>query len=61
MRLTHVSFIDLTFKINKVNNILIKTLLSKIDFRERCDSLSVLELENRAKGRGLKTTCFDNP
>lgn len=28
---------------------------------ERCDSLTVLELENRAKARGLKTTCFDNP
>ncbi|KAJ7334516.1 hypothetical protein OS493_014839 [Desmophyllum pertusum] len=28
---------------------------------ERCDSLTVLELQNRAKARGLKATCFDNP
>ncbi|XP_074627697.1 ADP-ribosyl cyclase/cyclic ADP-ribose hydrolase-like isoform X2 [Acropora palmata] len=28
---------------------------------ERCDDLTVLELQNRAKARGLKTTCFDNP
>lgn len=28
---------------------------------ERCDSLTILELQNRAKARGLKTTCFDNP
>lgn len=28
---------------------------------ERCDNLTVLELQNRAKARGLKTTCFDNP
>ncbi|KAK3748636.1 hypothetical protein QZH41_004511 [Actinostola sp. cb2023] len=32
-----------------------------MDDRERCNSLSIKELQNRLVARGLKTSCYDNP